>query len=90
MLFSRDLPANLTLRQHQFEQRIKQMDQSMIRMLASLDDELARAFAEEFTAIMIGRDRLEHLASMEKALAEASKLRGVTLGQETLPASDCR
>jgi hypothetical protein len=75
MPFSANRPTNPTPAQKEIERRAKLIDETLVQMLSMMDEDRAKAFAEEYTAIIIGKDRPEHLASMEKALQSASMLR---------------
>ena len=75
MPFSSNRPSNPTAAQTEIERRAKLVDETLVRMLSMMDEERAQAFADEYIAIIIGKDRPEHLASMEKALARACQLR---------------
>lgn len=75
MSFSVNRPTKPTAVQNDIERRAKLIDETLVQMLSMMDEERARAFAEEYTAIIIGKDRPEHLASMEKALQRASAIR---------------
>lgn len=75
MSFSVNRPTKPTAVQNDIERRAKLIDETLVQMLSMMDEERARAFAEEYTAIIMGKDRPEHLASMEKALQRASAIR---------------